>query len=181
MKHTAVLTAVGRDRPGIVAAVSRILFQEGCNIEDSSMTILCGEFAMILIISIPARRRIKKLEASLKGAADRLKLFIALKEIRLKTGRRATRSGRTFIISVLGSDQPGIVYRVSRLLASHRVNITDLDTKLIGTDKTPVYAMLIEVQAPARLSLAKLRTGLNKLAKRMNVDIRINPLESVEL
>ena len=50
MGHFA-LSVVGRDRPGIVAEVSRVLFELGCNIEDSTCTILSGQFAMILVIA----------------------------------------------------------------------------------------------------------------------------------
>ena len=52
MSHFA-LTVVGRDRPGIVSEVTEILFKLGCNIADSSCSILGGQFAMILILSHP--------------------------------------------------------------------------------------------------------------------------------
>ena len=63
MKKTIVLTAVGQDRPGIVANVSKILYETDCNIEDSSMTILKGDFAMILIISLPKELNVTELDS----------------------------------------------------------------------------------------------------------------------
>ncbi len=47
MRRFFAITAIGKDRPGIVAGVSKALYDLGTNIEDSSMTILSGEFAMI--------------------------------------------------------------------------------------------------------------------------------------
>jgi glycine cleavage system transcriptional repressor len=181
MKHIAVLTAIGRDRPGIVAEVTRILFTRGGNIEDSSMTILRGEFAMILIISLPRGEEIGAVEHDLKKMACGMNLCVELKELGPMRLVPAARRGSSHIISLLGSDKPGIVYRVSRLLASRGVNITDLNTRLIGTKRSPVYAMVIEAQAPPRLSSGRLAADLTRLAKKMNVTITLKPLESIEL
>jgi len=181
MKRIIALTAIGRDRPGIVAEVTRILFARGGNIEDSSMTILRGEFAMILIISLPDGQEIDALDHDLKRMARRMSLFAALKEIELVSPTRPVRRGHSYIISLLGSDKTGIVYRVSRLLASRGVNITDLNTRLIGTRRRPVYAMVIEAQVPSRLAVRRLSADLKKLADKMNVTITLKPLESVEL
>src|SRR5512140_3440912 len=48
--HFAV-TIISKDRPGIVADTSETLYRLGCNIEDSSCTMLGGDFAMILIVT----------------------------------------------------------------------------------------------------------------------------------
>jgi glycine cleavage system transcriptional repressor len=61
-KNCVVISAVGKDRPGIVAGVSKVLFEAGCNLEDSSMTILEGEFAMILVVSLPEALKIEQLD-----------------------------------------------------------------------------------------------------------------------
>src|SRR5438094_166616 len=50
--HFAV-SAVGADRPGIVAAVTGAFLEHGCNLEDTSMTILRGHFAMMLVVAAP--------------------------------------------------------------------------------------------------------------------------------
>jgi len=181
MKHIAALTAIGRDRPGIVSAVSRILFRRGCNIEDSSMTILRGEFAMILVISLPGPSAMRPLEKDLKDMARRMKLFAALKELSTPPPAARRRPVKPHIISVLGSDRPGIVYEVSDLLASRRVNITDLNTRLIGTKSRPVYAMVIEAELPTRLPAAKLAGDLEKLSRKMGVTVTVKPLDAVEL
>ena len=63
MSHVAV-TAVGADRPGIVAGVTKVLFDQGCNLEDTSMTILRGHFAMMLVVDVPAGVAAADLEAA---------------------------------------------------------------------------------------------------------------------
>ena len=176
------LSAVGRDCPGIVAAVSQALFERGCNIEDSSMTILRGEFAMILIVSVPDDVDLKQLEERLKGAEADLNLFVSFKELPKEEGDRARQehSYAGYIVSVYGADRPGIVYRVTRLLADREVNITDVNTRVVGEGK-PVYIMILEVEAPRIPECARLEEELSDLGKELSVDITIRPLESAAL
>src|SRR6266850_6447998 len=51
MKHWYALSAIGRDRPGIVADLAELIYDCDCNLEDSSMTILGSEFAVLLLLS----------------------------------------------------------------------------------------------------------------------------------
>ena len=51
MERKYVLTAFGKDRPGIVADVSALIYESGCNLEDSTMTRLMDQFAIILLLS----------------------------------------------------------------------------------------------------------------------------------
>src|SRR5215210_8202540 len=80
MPHVAV-TAVGSDRPGIVAAVTRVFVEHRCNIEDSSMTILRGQFAMMLVVDAPADVGAADLEAALAGPAAELDLVVAVRPL----------------------------------------------------------------------------------------------------
>ncbi len=70
-----IVTALGKDRPGIVAGITKILYQLGCNLEDSAMTRLGGEFAVMLAFS-----------ASAKAGADRLRRAFEPLEKRLHCG-----------------------------------------------------------------------------------------------
>src|SRR5918992_733661 len=47
---TLAVSAVGLDRPGIIAAVAERLAAHGANITDSRMAILRGHFALTLIV-----------------------------------------------------------------------------------------------------------------------------------
>ena len=81
MKREYVITAVGKDRPGIVAGVTEVLFDLGGNIEDSSMTILAGEFAMILIVSLPDGVVLGDVEEKLDTVRRSLHLVLSIKEL----------------------------------------------------------------------------------------------------
>ncbi|MEZ4599844.1 MAG: ACT domain-containing protein [Syntrophotaleaceae bacterium] len=178
MNHFA-LTIIGRDRPGIVAEVTEILYRLGCNIADSSCSILGGQFAMILIISHPEYTG----RESFGQAFDPLEkhdLSVFLRT--LKPGGEAAQklSGEICLISVYGSDKPGIVYPVARELGNRKINITDLNTKLIGPSERPVYVMMIEAVLPSGMTLEEISAVLNDLKDRLKVDISVRDITPVE-
>jgi glycine cleavage system transcriptional repressor len=173
--HFAV-SAVGVDRPGIVAAVTGTLVGLGCNLEDTSMTILRGHFAMMLIVAAPAGVDAAALEAALAGPAARLDLVLAVREI--DDTVPASPPGRPYTVSVYGADRPGIVHRVASLLAERQVNIVDLDTRVIGEPGPPVYAMLLDVTVPEGVDAAELESALAALAGELGVECSVHPAEA---
>lgn len=178
MSRTWILTASGGDRPGIVAGVTKVLFSLGCNLEDSAMTRLEGEFAIMLVFSAPSRATEEKLEHALDVVGRRLRLAVHLKP--LKSSRSSSRRGPSHVISVYGADRPGIVYRVSELLATLRVNITDVSTHrtLPSAAVKPLYLLLLEVELPSRLSADRLERRLRGLAKRLGVEVSLRSAET---
>lgn len=52
MGEMIVVTVVGVDKPGIVAAISSVLAEAKANIVDISMTVLRGFFSMIMVVDI---------------------------------------------------------------------------------------------------------------------------------
>ncbi|MBI2487440.1 MAG: ACT domain-containing protein [Deltaproteobacteria bacterium] len=182
MRKFFVITAIGKDRPGIVAGVSKVLFDLGVNIEDSSMTILRSEFAMILIISTEEGVDASDFESHFRELSDKLSLFISVKGIEEReVCSKKPYSGMPYIISVIGTDKPGIVYRVAQLLSSKKINITDLNTKVVPGERTPVYTMIIEVDVPEYVDIALLEEEFSLLEKEMAIDISIREIEVLEL
>jgi glycine cleavage system transcriptional repressor len=180
LAHFAV-TIIGKDRPGIVADTAEVLFKLGCNVEDSSCTMLGGEFAMILIVSHAAPFAQEKLEAlfAIKNADHGLSAFVrSLKEDEVCYQKPA---GELCLVSVYGSDQPGIVYRVTRELADRGVNIADLNTKLIGSPNEPVYVMMLEAALPQDLSVEDVTALLENLKKELSVEISVRLITPVAL
>ena len=175
------LTAIGRDCPGIVAGVSRVLFEHGCNIEDSSMTILRGEFAMILVVQAAASTDLAALHKALQVVAAEFRLLLSFRELPEEQPREAPSGvGVGFIVSVYGADKPGIVYRVTKSLVDCGANITDVTTRVVGQD-TLVYIMLLEVEVPHEQDAVYLERTLASLARELAVDITVRPLESATL
>jgi glycine cleavage system transcriptional repressor len=179
--HYAV-SVVGKDRPGIVAAITEGLFHLGCNIADSSCTMLAGEFAMILIVSHLRPFSKTRLCDELKPACDRLGMSLAVRSLAADEAlRQETGGGEICLVSVYGADQPGIVFRVTRELAQQGINITDLTTKLIGTKEEPVYVMMLEAAVPEGQTPEDLETLLEKLKKELNVEINVRVVTPVSL
>ena len=178
--HYAV-SVVGKDRPGIVAAITGGLFNLGCNIADSSCTMLGGEFAMILIISLKKPFTKARLIEELKPVCDGMGMTLGVRTLHADEIARHDVDGEICMISVYGADQPGIVYRVTRELAARNINITDLNTKLIGTEEEPVYVLMLEAALPQEMSVEDASALLENLKKELCVEISVRLITPVSL
>jgi glycine cleavage system transcriptional repressor len=173
--HFAV-TAVGADRPGIVAAVTGVLMERGCNLEDSSMTILRGHFAMMLVVAGPGDSGASGLEDALAGVAADLDLVVAVRAI--DDTVPASPEGDAWTVAVYGADRPGIVHRVTSALAGAGVNVVDLTTRVIGAEDRPVYAMVLGVTLPPGADGPSLAAELAGLAADLGVECSMHPSEA---
>jgi glycine cleavage system transcriptional repressor len=174
------LTIIGRDKPGIVSQVTEILYQHGFNIADSSCSILGGQFSMILIISNPKITQEDQFATAFDKLADsNLSVFIRTLKPGGEIGPQI--EGEMCIISVYGSDKPGIVFQVAKILGERNINITDLNTKLIGAEDKPVYVMMIEAMLPENTEVDDVEGWLTTLKQEMKVDISVRPLTTMEL
>lgn len=177
MAHFAV-SAVGRDRPGIVAAIAEGLLELEGNVEDSRMTILRGRFAVMLIVSLPEGRDSAALERRLAPVRERLGLdALTVSEV---SELEATGTSPSHVITVYGADHPGIVHTITAALAERGVNITDLQTKLAGAVGSPVYVMMLEVELGDG-SLEELDAALEGVAERAAVEVSVGELDSAAL
>ena len=164
--HQIWLTAIGRDRPGIVARIAKVLLGHGLNIEDSQMRILGGRFAMMLLLRGDASE--EALYKDLLATARELGLdYIYVHPI---GDAEVVPPEPTHLLSVYGGDHPGIVAAVAEALASHGVNITDLQTRLSGQ----VYVMLLELVVPAGLDLTE---AVEAVGREQGVDVALRELE----
>jgi glycine cleavage system transcriptional repressor len=170
------VAAIGRDRPGIVAAVSEVLLEQGANVEDSQMTILRGHFTMTLIVSLDDEADPR----GLKEGLDRVRGELGLEALSVSDVAHLDSEcpDPSHIVTVYGVDHPGIVHSVSTALADQRVNISDLTTRVFeGEGETPVYAMMIEVAIPPDLEPTDLERRLLEIAAEQNVELSFRRLE----
>jgi glycine cleavage system transcriptional repressor len=176
VRHFAV-SAVGRDRPGIVASMSRVLLDRGLNVEDSQMTILCGHFTMMLVVSAPDDLDEDALRADLERTGEQLGLeSVSLADVE-EIGPSAQPSP-SHVVTVYGTDHPGIVHSVAAALAEREVNITDLNTRLVSeAGEEPLYAMMMEVELPAGLAGDELKASLGGVGREQGVEVSVRPLE----
>jgi glycine cleavage system transcriptional repressor len=181
MGHFSV-SVVGKDRPGIVAEVSRILFELGFNIEDSTCTILSGQFAMILVVWHRMLSAVTEVDPAFDDVRSRMGLMVTVHALKdEEVTRDKTFAGRPHIISVYGADRPGIVYSVAAELARRRINITDLNTQVVGSSDRPVYVMLLEADIPEGVDLKDLEKEFDRIRKELNISISLRPIETLEL
>jgi glycine cleavage system transcriptional repressor len=168
--HVAV-TALGVDRPGIVAAVTGVLMRHGGNLEDTAMTNLGGHFAMMLVVEVPDSERAEALEAALVEEVGGLGLTVAVRPI--VDAPLGSPPGEPWAVSLYGADRPGIVHRVAEQLARHDANIVDLSTRVIGPGPEHAYVLLLELSLPATADGDRLGIELTALAEELGVEIHL--------
>jgi glycine cleavage system transcriptional repressor len=167
---------MGADRPGIVAAVTGVLVDQGCNLEDTSMSILRGHFAMMLVVAGPAGVSAEGLEAALARPAAAFDLVVAVRQI--DDDVPESPAGAPWALSVYGADRPGIVHQVTSALAELDVNVTDLSTHVIGEPDRPVYAMVLSVTLPAGRTEDDVRRRLDAVVADLGVECSLHPADA---
>lgn len=168
------VAAVGTDRPGIVAAVSAALVGAGCNLEDSSMTILGGQFAILLVLSAPEPATEDSIGAALGTPVREFGLAVTVREVATGTAPAQGGDDAEWTVAVHGADHPGIVAAVARLLAADGVNIVDLSTRVIGPADAAVYAMTLDVALPDTLDPQQLAARLDALSGEIGVETSLH-------
>ncbi len=165
------VTVIGHDRPGIIADTTSALAELGGNLEDSTMTILRGHFAMVLLVSTDAPLDVVETElAVLTGDGT---LEVSVREVPEEHVTVVT-DASAYLLSVHGADHPGIVSAVTGVLASAGGNITDLSTRLTGD----LYVLTAEVDLPGATDLESLRGRLASVAERLRVEASLTLLDS---
>jgi len=176
------LTAIGQDQPGIVSALTRPLFNRGCNIEDSSMTILEGEFAVILITALPEGVDLLALDEEINEVGRALALTVNMRAIRAATLKEKTALSN-YILTLHGEDTTGIIHKTAALLAEEGINITDLETKTAskagneGCDTKKLYMMMMELYIAPQKNIAGLNARIKKLGEELGLTIRLRQIE----
>ena len=171
-----ILTAFGKDRPGIVADVTEVLFDNGCNLEDTSMAMLSDEFTINLLFSSnnPQIETVLDKECHLLEKNKQISAFVRP----IKLSRLVSKEKLPLCtIHVEGLDQAGIVYKISKHLADNNLNIIDLKSTVKTTPEsgTAIYLMDIHIQLPHSIKMNTLEEELNQVAEYLNVEVSVSP------
>ncbi|MFN8640549.1 MAG: ACT domain-containing protein [Candidatus Binatia bacterium] len=160
MKQWFALSAIGRDRPGIVADLAELIYECDCNLEDSSMTILGSEFAVLLLLTGEGDGTVERLSAACKRLEweRRLTVFfqpLDAEPIPYQASQRATR----YALQAAGVDKAGIVAKLSRCLADHRVNIAQMQTQSRPEPEiqAPIFTVRMVMEVPGEVDPQALR------------------------
>ena len=166
------LTVLGHDRPGIIAETTRVLADLGLNIEDTSMTLLRGHFAMTLVTAGSASPG--EVESALAGLVADGSLSVSVREL---PAEQPPSTAASYLLSVHGGDRPGIVSALTAEVARAGGNITDLTTRLTGD----LYVLLAEVDLPDGADATAVEKAIQAVASRLEVDASLRPLDSDDL
>lgn len=171
--NKVIISVLGPDRPGIIAAVTRILFEQDCNIENVSQTILQSEFSGIFIAAIPQGMTGETLGAHLSEGLSPLKQHVFVKWLEPHRPIFDGRNADPFIITTRGPDQKGLVARITEIIARHGVNVTDLQAIFKGGSDPDANVMIYAVDIPADVDQQRLRNDLRERARQLDLKISI--------
>lgn len=176
MENLLVITAVGDDRPGIVDKLSMAILECGCNINDSRMTVLGGEFALILLVS-GKWNELAKLENQLPNLGESLNLTVTSKRTELEARQPNLLS---YSVDVVSIDHPGIVYKIANFFSTRNINIRELNTNSYAAAHTgtPMFTINMVINVPNDIRIANLREDFLDFCDELNMDAALEPTKS---
>jgi glycine cleavage system transcriptional repressor len=167
------ITVIGHDRPGIIAEATGALAGLGLNLEDSTMTLLRGHFAMVLLCAGDASSA--SIEEALSSLTADGSLDVSVREVPEEPEGEPVAS--SYVVTVHGADRPGIVSAVAAQVADAGGNITDLTTRLAGD----LYVLIAEVDLPPETDVAALEARLAAVSADLGIDSTLRQVENDDL
>jgi glycine cleavage system regulatory protein len=164
-----VLTLIGPDHPGIVDSISEVVEANGGNWTDSRMAQFAGKFAGVLCVEVEDARA-----QDLEDALRRLESSGLTIQIERAAPTEPV-PHHTIEVELLGLDRPGLVHEVSALLASHGINMEELDTdrRAAAHSGDRMFHAHLRADVPQDVDLAAVRHGLERLAGDLMVEVRL--------
>ena len=172
--NKAVISILGPDRPGIIAAVTRILVEHECNIENVSQTILQSEFSGIFIAAVPEGLDIRALHGHLYDGLGPLNLHVFVKRLDPAAGSGFdVDSSEPFVITTKGPDRKGLVAAITEIIARYGANVANLQAVFKGGSDPADNIMIYEVDIPNEIDAQALFKDLRAKAAELSLDISI--------
>ena len=174
-----VVFVLGPDRPGIIAAVSQVLFEQGCNLEDVNQTSLQSQFVGIFLAALGGTAQAEDLLSALRERLDPLGLFVHLRPVD-PAAERPTPPCEPYVITTIGPDRPGLVAGITGLLAHYGANITNLKAVSRAERDRQEYVMFYEVDIPTDTDRQAFRSALRQRARELGLDVNFQHREIFE-
>lgn len=175
MSQLIVISAVGTDRTGVVQDLTKVILACGGNIEESRMTTLGSEFAMLLLVS-GNWATLNKLEQGLEKLGDSKELTVAIRQTDAKSpaGDRMP-----YAVDIVSLDQQGIVFNLANFFASRDIEIADVSTRSYAAAHTgsPMFAVQMAINVPSSVHIAQLREEFLEICDRLNLDAILEPVK----
>jgi len=168
-----VITAAGEDQVGLVERFSSKVTESGCNIEQSRMVVLGGQFAILVLVSGPWNA-LSKLESQLEPLGEQLGLSIVVKRTR---ARELAQPVLPYHVEVVALDHPGIVHNLAKFFSRFGINIEELSTDTYPAPHTgtQMFSVQMEVGVPAKTHIPTLRGEFFDYCDDLNLDATFEP------
>ncbi len=163
-----VISALGKDRPGIVNTLSKVALDSGCNISNSRMAVLGGEFALILLIN-GAEDAVAAMQKRLPALEEQLQLTIIAKAT---APRAVEQHWMPYRVEVVAMDHPGIVHPITEFFSARKINIEEMETETYAAPHTgaTMFSLLMTVAVPATMPISQLRETFIDFCDELNLD-----------
>ena len=168
-----IISVLGHDRPGILAATTKVLFEQDCNLENVSQTILQSEFAGVFIASVPDDLATEELNSRLEEVLGELDLYVVVKPVRIDVPIYQAPASEPFVVTTKGPDRKGLVAAITGVIARHEANVSNLSAVFKGGDDPNRNIMIYEVDVPWRIDQKEFQRELREKAGEMGLEISI--------
>lgn len=173
MNALIVISALGSDKPGIVESLSRAVLDHQGNILDSRMTVLGGEFAVLMLVA-GSDETLASLEQDRASLEERLDLVITLKRTQARDAKRQSLPYRAEVVAL---DHPGIVHDIATFFSSRGINIDDLSTGTYAAPHTgtSMFSLHMTLSVPGEESVSRLKEAFLDFCDERNLDGSMSP------
>ncbi len=163
-----IITAIGSDRTGIVSELSSIITTHGGNVEESRMSRLGSDFAIIMLVSVSTDWE-ESLEVALQSIND---LTISTKLTQIQE----IGDNKKYKIGLHGADNEGIVKVLSKYLAEKSINVLEMETHISHApiSGTPLFNLNASVSVPNDVEETVIQSDLSQIAQKLGVEIQLN-------
>lgn len=176
MSQLIVISVIGSDRTGVVEDLTKVILNGGGNIEESRMTTLGSEFAMLLLVS-GNWATLNKLEQGINKLAKSAALTVSVRptDAKLPSGDRMP-----YAVDIVSLDQQGIVFNLANFFAARDIEIADVATRSYAAAHTgsPMFAVQMAVNVPSSIHIAQLREEFMEVCDRLNLDAILEPVKA---
>jgi len=177
MQNYLVVSALGADRPGIANDLSTIASEHNCNIVDSRMAVLGGEFAVIMMIA-GSWSAIAKFEGAMVGLEQKHNLLTMLKRTEMPKNKSNL---MPYEVQVVALDTPGIIKDISTFFSEQSINIENLQTDTYKAPHTaaPMLVINMTVNISVNMHIADLRERFTIFCDDLNLDATMEPMKGL--
>lgn len=169
MKSRVILSALGRDRPGLTRMLADAVFAAGGNWLESHLSHLGGNYVGAVLVELEGEAIPRLEEATEAISAEGLHVSI------VPADAGPARPVAPLLVEVVGQDRPGIVREVTAVLTRLQANIEDLSTvtEHSAWSGDMLFRAAIRLSLPAGTSSEDVRAALEAISGEIMVDFSV--------